>query len=335
MSADGKITVPPALWEIMKAYAGIYHITCDWKIARTLPTCNLLKLSESMSIKCPARDAVFRAAAVSLSAKEEKKMLLRSLANHNMNETQWLQIHAEIKEKQARANERIWDSKFSVGDEVFITRQGGKLCGASGTGPKYVVGSAVSPGLGKTIVQGVGNNGRTWYGRGWLLEDNKFKSQLGVVDKINKKSIVVKPYKFATTAVSNTSDLAVDCFVDKHNYSLKLFYDRTQFEKKRTVCGSDLIKNDGSWSRWFGTEPEEMKLYHRDYEMVKRVIPYYISIKGRDDEKEARVQYKREQVNQTIKEIKEFYVNEKEREKESITKITKLRKKLAEAQKVN
>ena len=149
------------------------------------------------------------------------------------------------------------------------------------------------------------------------------------------ESIVVKPYKFATTAVANTSDLAVNCFVDKHNYSLKLFYDRSQFEKKRTLCGSDLIKNDGSWRRWFGTEPEEMKLYHRDYEMVKTVIPDYISIKGRDDEKEARVQYKREQVSQTIKEIKDFYVNEKEREKESRTKITKLRKKLAEAQKVN
>ena len=334
MSADGKITVPPALWEIMKAYAGIYHITCDWKIARTLPTCNLLKLSESMSIKCPARDAVFRAAAVSLSAKEEKKMLLRSLANHNMNETQWLQIHAEIKEKQARANERIWDSKFSVGDEVFITRQGGKSCGDLIFGAKYVVGSEVSPGLGKTIVH-INN-----LGSGWLLEDNKFKSQLGVVDKINKKSIVVKPYKFAATAVANTSDKSLNCFDDKHNYILKLFYDRTQFEKKRTVWGSELRKNDGLPATWLETrldiEQEEIQLYHRDYEIVKTVIPDYIRIKGRDNEKETRLQYKREQVRQTRNEIKQFYVNVKNRtlnlREQNATELRELRKKLSEAE---
>ena len=325
MSADGKITVPPALWEIMKAYAGIYHITCDWKIARTLPMYNLLKLSESMSIKCPARTRA--------SAKEEKKMLLRSLANHNMNETQWLQIHAEIKEKQARANERIWDSKFSVGDEVFITRQGGKSCGDLIS--KYVVGSEVSPGLGKTIVRGLDS------GRGWLLEDNKFKSQLGVVDKINKKSIVVKPYKFAATAVANTSDKSLDCFDDKHNYILKLFYDRTQFEKKRTVWGSELRKNDdGLPATWLETrldiQQEEIQLYHRDYEMVKTVIPDYIRIKGRDNEKEARVQYKREQVRQTRNEIKQFYVNVKNRtqklREQNATELRELRKKLSEAQ---
>ena len=323
MSADGKITVPPELWKIIKAYAGIYHITCDWKIARTLPTCNLLKLSESMSIKCPARTHA--------SAKEEKKMLLRSLANHNMNETQWLQIHAEIKEKQGRANERIWDSKFSVGDEVFITRQGAQRVRANETRrAKYVVGSAASPGLGKTIVQGLDS----W--RGWLLEDNKFKSQLGVVDKINKKSIVVKPYKFAATAVANTSDKSLGCFDDKHNYILKLFYDRTQYEKKRTVWGSELIKNDGSCSRWIGNEPEEIELYHRDYEIVKTVIPDYIRIKGRDHEKEARVQYKRERVRQTRNEIKQFHVNVKNRtlklEEQNATEFRELRKKLSEAE---
>ena len=202
---------------------------------------------------------------------------------------------------------------------------------------KYVVGSEVSPGLGKTIVRGL-DSGR---GRGWLLEDNKFKSQLGVVDKINKKSIVVKPYKFAATAVANTSDKSLDCFDDKHNYILKLFYDRTQFEKKRTVWGSELRKNDdGLPATWLETrldiQQEEIQLYHRDYEMVKTVIPDYIRIKGRDNEKEARVQYKREQVRQTRNEIKQFYVNAKNRtlklREQNATELRELRKKLSEAQ---
>ena len=267
MSADGKITLPLALWDIIKAYAGIYNITCDWKIVRTFPKNTLLRLCDSFKINLKFYNSW-----------NEKRPLLKRLANHNMTENQWLQIHAEIKKKQARANERIWDSKFSVGDEVLILKQGVKGKSTLYVRPqdqcKYIVGPELSPGSDKTVVCSYGQHVDTW-----ILEDNVFKSQLGVVHKINKKSVVVKPYKFASTALANTGGVTTHLYAPisrnlitakKYDYTLELFYDKNNFEENVTLCGGDLIPiNTGSF--------DMMVLYHRGFDVVKTVIPSYIT----------------------------------------------------------
>lgn len=278
MSADGKITLPPALWDIIKAYAGIYNITCDWKIARTFPKTTLFGLCDSFKIN--------------YSSLDEKKLLLGSLADHNMNENQWLQIHTEIKKKQARINERIWDSKFSVGDEVLILKQGVKGKSTLYIRPqdqcKYIVGPELSPGSGKTVVCSYGQRHDTW-----ILEDNVFKSQLGVVHKINKKSVVVKPYKFDSTALANTGGVTTHLYdpisrnlitAKKYDYTLELFYDKNNFEKNVTLSGGDLIPiNNGSF--------DMMVLYHSGFDIVKKVIPSYITEINNRERIEYRVKY--------------------------------------------